>query len=123
MVMQSRGQIILELLKGITSKVKFSQRIHNNRAMLCMFLGMFFFSIADAQSKFLTGSLPAIQIAWARQLVLFSCVFVFIVLRGIKVLETKHPCLQISRGAHVTTILKTNHFNIFYNIDSNFVDT
>ncbi len=81
--------------------MKFSQRINNNRAMLCMFLGMFFFSIADAQSKFLTGSLPAIQIAWARQLVLFSCVFVFIVLRGIKVLETKHPYLQISRGATV----------------------
>ncbi len=85
-------------------------RQNNVQAMLCMFLGMFFFSIADAQSKFLTASLPAIQIAWARWLVLFCCVAVFICIRGVKVLETKHPFLQIFRG--VTVALSAAFFTI-----------
>lgn len=85
-------------------------RQNNFQAMLCMFLGMFFFSIADAQSKFLTASLPAIQIAWARWLVLFCCVAVFICIRGVKVLETKHTFLQIFRG--VTVALSAAFFTI-----------
>ena len=85
-------------------------RQNNVQAMLCMFLGMFFFSIADAQSKFLTASLPAIQIAWARWLVLFCCVVVFICIRGVKILETKHPFLQIFRG--VTVALSAAFFTI-----------
>ena len=85
-------------------------RQNNVQAMLCMFLGMFFFSIADAQSKFLTASLPAIQIAWARWLVLFCCVAVFICIRGVKVLETKHTFLQIFRG--VTVALSAAFFTI-----------
>ncbi len=76
-------------------------RQNNVQAMLCMFIGMFFFSIADAQSKFLTASLHPMQIAWARWLVLFFCVITFICLRGIKILETKHPFLQILRGVMV----------------------
>ena len=85
-------------------------RQNNVQAMLCMFLGMFFFSIADAQSKFLTASLPAMQIAWARWLVLFCFVIIFICFRGVKVLETKHPFLQIFRG--VTVALSAAFFAI-----------
>ena len=83
---------------------------NNVRAMLCMFLGMFFFSTADALSKFLTGSLPPMQIAWARWLVLFCCVIVFICFRGVKILETNHPFLQIFRG--VTVALTVAFFTI-----------
>ncbi len=85
-------------------------RRNNIRAMLYMFFGMFFFSIADALSKFLTGSLPPMQIAWARWLVLFCCVVVFICFRGIKILKTKHPFLQIFRG--VTVALTVAFFTI-----------
>ena len=85
-------------------------RQNNVKAILCMFLGMFFFSIADAQSKFLTASLPAMQIAWARWLVLFCCVIVYICSRGVKSLETKHPFLQVFRG--VTVALSAAFFTI-----------
>ncbi len=85
-------------------------RQNNVKAMVCMFLGMFFFSIADAQSKFLTASLPAIQIAWARWLVPFCCVVVFICIRGVRILKTKHPFLQIFRG--VTVALTVAFFTI-----------
>ncbi len=85
-------------------------RQNNVQAMLCMFVGMFFFSIADAQSKFLTASLHPMQIAWARWLVLFCFVIVFICFRGVKILETKHPFLQILRG--VTVALTVAFFTI-----------
>ena len=85
-------------------------RQNNVQATLCMFLGMFFFSTADALSKFLTGSLPPMQIAWARWLVLFCCVIVFICFRGVKILETNHPFLQIFRG--VTVALTVAFFTI-----------
>ena len=85
-------------------------RQNNVKAILCMFLGMFFFSTADALSKFLTGSLPPMQIAWARWLVLFCCVIVFICFRGVKILETNHPFLQIFRG--VTVALTVAFFTI-----------
>ncbi len=85
-------------------------RQNNVKAMLCMFIGMFFFSIADAQSKFLTDYLHPMQIAWARWLVLFCCVIVFICLRGVKILETKHLFLQILRG--VTVALTVAFFTI-----------
>ena len=85
-------------------------RQNNVQAMLCMFIGMFCFSIADAQSKFLTASLHPMQIAWARWLVLFFCVIAFICLRGIKILKTKHPFLQILRG--LTVALTVAFFTI-----------
>ena len=63
-----------------------------------MALGMFVFSAVDTQAKFLTDTLHPIQIVWCRQLGLFVGVLGLIAVRGLHVLRTKRPALQITRG-------------------------
>ncbi|MEP1207386.1 MAG: DMT family transporter [Rhizobiaceae bacterium] len=60
--------------------------------------GMFIFSAVDTQAKFLTQTLPSVQIVWCRQLGLLIGVIVLIAMRGTSVLHTKQPVLQITRG-------------------------
>ena len=61
--------------------------------------GMFLFSAVDTQAKFLTDTLHPIQIVWSRQLGLLIGVFILLALRGVAVLRTQYPGLQIARGA------------------------
>ncbi|MCG6901646.1 MAG: DMT family transporter [Rhodobacter sp.] len=61
--------------------------------------GMFLFSAVDTQAKFLTETLHPIQIVWCRQLGLLIGVFVMLGFRGVSILRTDHPGLQITRGA------------------------
>lgn len=63
-----------------------------------MAAGMFLFSAVDTQAKFLTDTLHPIQIVWSRQLGLLIGVFILLVLRGVAVLRTQYPGLQIVRG-------------------------
>ncbi|NNG04119.1 MAG: DMT family transporter [Inquilinus sp.] len=63
-----------------------------------MAAGMFLFSAVDTQAKFLTETLHPIQIVWTRQLGLLIGVVVLLALRGVAVLRTRHPGLQIVRG-------------------------
>lgn len=60
---------------------------------------MFLFSAVDTQGKFLTDTLHPIQIVWSRQLGLLLGVFILLAFRGISILRTAHPTLQITRGA------------------------
>ena len=60
---------------------------------------MFLFSAVDTQAKFLTDTLHPIQIVWSRQLGLLIGVFILLALRGVAVLRTQYPGLQIVRGA------------------------
>lgn len=60
---------------------------------------MFLFSAVDTQAKFLTDTLHPIQIVWFRQLGLLIGVFVILGFRGLSVLRTAYPALQITRGA------------------------
>ncbi len=64
-----------------------------------MALGMFLFSAVDTQAKFLTETLHPIQIVWARQMGLVIGVLILLGLKGLQVLHTKQPVLQITRGA------------------------
>jgi drug/metabolite transporter (DMT)-like permease len=64
-----------------------------------MALGMFLFSAVDTQAKFLTETLHPIQIVWSRQLGLLIGVLILLAMRGVGVLRTGHPALQITRGA------------------------
>ncbi len=64
-----------------------------------MALGMFLFAAVDAQAKFLTDSLHAVQIVWFRQLGLLLGVLPLLVWHGPSVLRTSRPGLQIARGA------------------------
>ena len=61
--------------------------------------GMFLFSAVDTQAKFLTDTLHPIQIVWFRQLGLLAGVIVLLAFRGVSILRTAYPALQITRGA------------------------
>ncbi len=63
-----------------------------------MILGFMFFSIADATAKFLTQDFQPFQIAWFRQLGLLSVGIWILAARGLPVLKTKRPVLQVLRG-------------------------
>ncbi len=64
-----------------------------------MAAGMFIFAAVDTQAKFLTDTLHPIQIVWSRQLGLLTMVLILLAWRGLSVLRTAHPGLQITRGA------------------------
>jgi S-adenosylmethionine uptake transporter len=64
-----------------------------------MLAGMFLFSAVDTQAKFLTITLHPLQVAWSRQLGLLAGVVILLAVRGLGVLHTRHPGLQIARGA------------------------
>lgn len=68
-----------------------------------MAAGFFIFSAVDTQAKFLTQTLHPIQIVWTRQLGLLIGVLFLLRLRGLAVLRTKTPLLQMSRGALAAT--------------------
>ena len=70
----------------------------NLRGILLMATGMFCFSAVDTMGKLLTDTLHPVQIVWFRQLGLVLGVIVFVILRGVWVLKSAHPALQISRG-------------------------
>ncbi len=74
---------------------------HANRTGLAiglMALGFMFFSAADATAKLLTQDFPPFQIAWFRQLGLLSAGLWFLATRGLPVLKTRRPVLQVLRG-------------------------
>lgn len=61
--------------------------------------GMFLFSAVDTLAKFLTDTLHPIQIVWSRQFGLLLGVCILLAIRGVSILRTEHPGLQITRGA------------------------
>lgn len=75
------------------------RRDDSMRGMAYMAIGMFLFSAVDTQGKFLTETLHPIQVVWSRQMGLVLGVIVLLALRGVSVLATKHPYLQVTRGA------------------------
>lgn len=70
--------------------------------LLYMLAGMSLFAITDALAKLLTETLPPMQVVWARQCGLLIGIIIFIAFRGLKVLHTTQPLLQIGRGALAT---------------------
>ncbi len=76
-----------------------ANRMNNLRGLVVMAMAFFLFAASDAQVKVLTSSLHPIQIVWARQLGLLFGVLVLLVAKGPEILRTRHPVLQITRGA------------------------
>ena len=72
--------------------------INNVRGGMFMLAGMFVFAAVDAQAKYLTDHLPALQIVWLRQIGLVIGVLLLIVYHGRGVLKTDFRTLQIARG-------------------------
>jgi drug/metabolite transporter (DMT)-like permease len=78
-----------------------SQAPPSNRTILgigLMLLGFLCFSFTDAIAKFLTHDLHPLQIVWFRQFGLLSVGLWLLASRGLPILRTKRPGLQISRG-------------------------
>jgi drug/metabolite transporter (DMT)-like permease len=69
------------------------------RGILLILAAVFFFSCSDAASKYLTGTLPALQVSWFR-FVVFVIVMVpaAIALHGWAGLRARQPGLQIIRA-------------------------
>lgn len=65
-------------------------------ALMC--LGFFCFSVSDVAAKMLTNHFHATQIAWFRQLGLFTGVLILLVLKGPGIYKTNHLGTQIFRG-------------------------
>ncbi len=63
-----------------------------------MTLGFFSFAASDAIAKLLTSSFHPLQIVWLRMLGLFIGVCVLVAIKGLPVLRTTKPQLQILRG-------------------------
>ena len=72
--------------------------INNVRGALFMLAGMFVFAAVDAQAKYLTDHLPALQIVWLRQIGLVLGVLILIAYHGRGILKTGFRTLQIARG-------------------------
>lgn len=66
-----------------------------------MLIGMFVFAAGDALAKLLTDNFHPVQIIWFRQAGLFLGVCVLLAIKGLSVLSSKQPRLQITRGVLV----------------------
>lgn len=82
----------------------------NMRGIVLMLLGFFSFAACDVQAKLLTQDLPAFQIVWFRQLGLFVGVIALLAMRGLSVLRSANPVLQIARG--LTAVVSALCFTI-----------
>jgi S-adenosylmethionine uptake transporter len=65
-------------------------------ALMCM--GFFCFAAGDVQGKVLTADLNPFQIVWFRQSGLLVGVLILLMVRGLHLLRTPNPALQIGRG-------------------------
>lgn len=69
--------------------------------IILMLAAMFSFAAGDLIAKVLTSDFHPIQIIWFRQLGLFLGICIIIGVRGLSILSTERPVLQMSRGALV----------------------
>ena len=74
----------------------------NMKGIVLITLGFVCFGATDAMAKLLTTELPPLQVVWMRQLGLFAGVMLMVALRGLHVMRTRHPVIQISRGVLAT---------------------
>ncbi len=77
------------------------RRSNSVLGIVLMLSAMFSFAVGDAIAKILTTDFHPVQIIWFRQIGLFIGVCVIIAGRGLSVLRTNRPALQMSRGALV----------------------
>lgn len=63
-----------------------------------MAAGFFCYSVSDTAAKLLTADLPPIQVAFVRSLGLLAVALVLFARQGLRLLATRRPLLQISRG-------------------------
>jgi drug/metabolite transporter (DMT)-like permease len=70
--------------------------------ILLIFSAVFFFSCSDAASKYLTGTLPALQVSWLRFLIFVLMVLpALLAIQGWAGLRARQPGRQVLRGVGV----------------------
>lgn len=80
----------------------------NLRGIAFMAIGFALFSTSDLLAKLATGTMSPFQVAWARQIGLALAVIVLLARRGLPLLRTRYPGLQLLRGA--TTAVSASCF-------------
>lgn len=75
------------------------RRTDNRLGIGYMVLAMLLMASVDAQTKYLSQTLPVLQVAWFRQLGLLVGMLAIIGASGLQVLRTARPGLQLLRGA------------------------
>lgn len=75
----------------------------NLRGLILLGLGFLLFNSGDILAKILTDTVHPIQIVWTRQLGLAGAALFFVLPRGMAALKTRHPVLQVLRGAIAVT--------------------
>ncbi len=83
------------------ASVSSSRRSNSQLGILLMLCGMFLFSATDMVAKLLTDTFHPVQIIWFRQMGLFCGVVAMLCFRGLSILHTKQPKLQVLRGVLV----------------------
>lgn len=68
-----------------------------------MAAGFFLFSFGDMLAKLLTESMHPLQIAWSRQTGMLVGVLIMLSVKGVSVLRSANPSLQIARGTLAAT--------------------
>lgn len=84
------------------------RQTQNMRAIALMAAGFFAFAACDIQAKVLTETLSPFQIVWFRQFGLFLGVLVLIAIKGLHILRSQTPFLQIGRG--ITAVCSASFF-------------
>ncbi len=75
-----------------------AQRDDPVRGILLVVVAVLFFSCSDATAKYLSQTLPSLEIAWLRYASFSLLVLPLMLRRGPPVLRTRRPLLQILRG-------------------------
>lgn len=99
---QSSGVIAISISPSAPLASNPPTRSNNSRlGVILMLCAMFVFAAGDALAKLLTDSFHPVQIIWFRQSGLLFGVLIILCFRGLSILKSKQPALQMSRGALV----------------------
>ena len=82
------------------------QQTDNVRGIVFMTIGFAIFSVADLMAKIATETMNPFQVTWARQAGLALAVLGLLAHRGAHLFRSRHPGLQLLRGA-ATTVSST----------------
>lgn len=85
------------------ASISLGKQTNSSLGILLMIGGMFCFGAADTIAKVLSESFHPMQIAWVRQMGLFTGVLILLSIKGLSLLKTNNIKIQIARGVAAAT--------------------
>lgn len=85
------------------ASISLGKQTNSSLGILLMIGGMFCFGAADTIAKVLSESFHPMQIAWVRQMGLFTGVLILLSIKGFSLLKTNNIKIQIARGVAAAT--------------------